>query len=198
MFKWIEAVLWNSRLAVLVAVIASVLVAMGVFYLATVDMVEVIEHLSHYSKEHGDAREKLREKVVSSIIQVIDGYLLAATMIIFALGLYELFIGKIELATESEHAENILLIRSLDDLKDRLAKMILLMLAIKFFEQSGRMNFQTPLDLLYLAVGVVLIAGSIVLTHIGHGKDAHGEDAHGKDAHAADGALPEKKEAAIT
>jgi len=193
MFKWIESVLWNSRLVVLVAVGASMLVALGVFYMATVDMVEVLEHLSHYTKERGEAREKLREKMVSGIIEVIDGYLLATTMIIFALGLYELFIGKIELATESEHAENILLIRSLDDLKDRLAKMILLMLAIKFFEQSGRMNFQTPLDLLYLAVGVILIAGSIVLTHIGH----HGPG-HGKDAHAAEEHPPATKEAAAS
>jgi len=169
MFKWVETILWNSRLAMIVAVFASMAVAMGAFYLATVDMVEVFQHLTHYTETHGEHRTKLREEVVSGIIEVIDGYLLAATMIIFALGLYELFINKIEAAVESEHAENILLIRSLDDLKDRLAKMILLMLAIKFFEQAGRMNFQSPLDLLYLAFGVILVAGSIVLTHIGHG-----------------------------
>lgn len=186
MFKWFETILWNSRLLVIVAVVASLLVAMGVFYLATIDTIEVFGHLGEYTQKHGAERVALREKVVSGIIEVIDGYLLAATMIIFALGLYELFIGKIELATESEHAENILLIRSLDDLKDRLAKMILLMLAIKFFEQSGRMNFQSPLDLLYLSVGVVLIAGSIALTHLGH----HG---HGKNEHGA----AEKKEPVV-
>jgi len=165
-----EKVLWNSRLAVLVAVVASLLVGLGMFYLATIDTWEVLSHLGHYTTLSQSERLKHREEMVAGIIEVIDGYLLAATMIIFALGLYELFIRKIEAATESGNAENVLLIRSLDDLKDRLAKMILLMLAIKFFQQTGKMEFKEPLQLLYLAFGTILIAGSIYLSH-GKGHD---------------------------
>jgi hypothetical protein len=49
-------------------------------------------------------------------------------MLIFALGLYELFVSRIEIAEGSEFAERRLLIRSLDDLKDHLAKVVLLKL----------------------------------------------------------------------
>jgi uncharacterized membrane protein YqhA len=85
-------------------------------------------------------------------------------MIIFALGLYELFVSKIEIAERSELASRLLLIRSVDDLKERLAKVVFLILIVRYFEFALDSTVNSPLDLLYLAVGIALVALSLYLT----------------------------------
>lgn len=106
------------------------------------------------------------------MVIVVDGYLLAVALLIFALGLYELFVNKIEIAEGSAFAERLLLIRTFDDLKDRLAKVVLLMLVVKFFQQALQTKYASALDLLYLALGILLVAGALWLSHrrvlIGH------------------------------
>ncbi|HEY5603587.1 MAG TPA: YqhA family protein [Gammaproteobacteria bacterium] len=77
------------------------------------------------------------------MVEIIDGYLLAAVLLIFALGLYELFISRIDVVNkDDEHgmASNVLIINSLDDLKTRLAKVILMILIVRFFENAISMN----------------------------------------------------------
>lgn len=162
-----ERLLWDSRLVVLGAVIASVLVAFGMFYVSTVDVFYLISHLSQYASPDFtlEQRGQLRAETVAQVVEVVDGYLLATIMLIFGLGLYELFVSKIEAAEGSEFASRVLLIRSLDDLKDRLAKVVLLILVVKFFEHALRMKFAAALDLLYLAIGILLISAAIYLSH---------------------------------
>ena len=52
--------------------------------------------------------------MVTTIIKVVDEYLIGAILIVFSLGLYELFVSKLEAAERSEAAPRLLLIRSLD------------------------------------------------------------------------------------
>ena len=162
-----EIVLWNSRLLMLIAVVASLAVALAMFYVTTVDIVSLVPHLSHYHdlSLSADARVQLRGTIVAHVVEVVDGYLLAAIMLIFALGLYELFVSRIDIAEGSEFAERLLLIRSLDDLKDRLAKVVLLILVVKFFEYALQLSIDTALDLLWLGLGIALVSGALVLSH---------------------------------
>lgn len=164
--RYFESLLWNSRLVVLVAVVASLVVSLAMFYVATVDVVALMGHLAHYHDLSlgPDARADLRGLVVAHVVEVVDGYLLAAIMLIFSLGLYELFVSRIEAAEGSEFASRLLLIRSLDDLKDRLAKVVLLILVVKFFEFALQLSFDRPLDLLYLALGIGLVAAAVALS----------------------------------
>lgn len=166
--KPFEQLLWGSRLIVLLAVIASLLVAFGMFFVSTVDVVGLVQHMAHYPFTYGEERAVLRSSIVAHVVEAVDGYLLAAIMLIFSLGLYELFVSRIDVAEGSEFAERVLLIRSLDDLKDRLAKVVLLILVVKFFEYALQLSFKTPLDLVYLASGTVLVAAALYLTK---GKD---------------------------
>jgi uncharacterized membrane protein YqhA len=106
---------------------------------------------------------------VAHVVEVVDGYLLAAIMLIFALGLYELFVSRIEIAEGSEFAERLLLIRSLDDLKDRLAKVVLLILVVKFFEYAIALRIDRALDLLWLGLSIALVSAALVL---GRGKSS--------------------------
>jgi len=75
----------------------------------------------------------MRATTVTHVVEIVDGYLLATILLIFSLGLYELFIGKIEKAEQSETSSSVLLIHRLDDLKNRLAKVILMILIVTVF-----------------------------------------------------------------
>lgn len=157
--RFFEGTLWRSRLVVVVAVIASVLVGIGVFYMTTVDTVIMLSHLAD------DARRAMRLSLVAEVVAIVDGYLLAAIMLILALGLYELFVNRIDESQGSEFASRLLLIRSFDDLKDRLARVVLLILIVKFFQQALRLKYEDTQDLLFLALGIVLIGAAIYLSH---------------------------------
>jgi len=165
-----EGFLWQSRFVVLFAVIASLFTALTMFFIATVDAYYMATHLIGYASPDLDtpARNALRAETITHVVEIIDGYLLASVLLIFALGLYELFISRIDVITnEEEHgtASNVLIINSLDDLKARLAKVILMILIVRFFENAISMNFEGPLDLLYLAGGIALIGLALYLSH---------------------------------
>jgi uncharacterized membrane protein YqhA len=114
-------------------------------------------------------RADLRGETVTHIVEVIDGFLLAAVLLIFSMGLYELFISKIDVAADSETSKNVLHIDTLDDLKNRLAKVILIILIVNFFEQVLKMQFETPQSLIYLSGGIALIGLALYLTHQSEG-----------------------------
>lgn len=123
--------------------------------------------LAHYASPGMDvvARASLREESITHIVEVIDGFLLASVLLIFAMDLYELFISKIDAAEDSKTSGNVLHISSLDDLKNRLAKVILMILIVNFFEQVLKMQFETPQSLIYLSGGIALIGLALYLTH---------------------------------
>jgi uncharacterized membrane protein YqhA len=174
-----EGALWETRFVVLFAVISSLAAAIAMFFMATVDAYFMVSHLWEYVSPDlaGEARAQMRSETVTHVVEIVDGYLLATVLLIFALGLYELFISKIERAEKSETASNVLIIHSLDDLKGRLAKVILMILIVKYFEHAVSMNFESPMDLLYLAGGIALIGLALRLTHEGSGL-VEGKEAH--------------------
>ena len=165
--RMFEKFLWNSRFVVLAAVIASLFSGLAMFYIATVDAFYMILHLVDYASPSLDieSRHALRGETITHVVEIVDGYLLATILLIFALGLYELFISPIKEAEGSETASSVLVIHSLDDLKNRLGKVILMILIVKFFEHAIAMKFKEPLDLVYLSAGIALIGLAIYLSH---------------------------------
>ena len=166
MEKMFETMLWNSRFVVIIAVLASLLAAFAMFYMATVDTYFMLTHLGDYvsSELVGEARGNFRAATITHVVEIIDGYLLATVLLIFSLGLYELFISKIDQAEASE-TQNVLAVSSLDDLKTRLGRVILMILIVNFFEHAISMEFHAPLDLLILAGGIALIGVTLYLSH---------------------------------
>jgi uncharacterized membrane protein YqhA len=197
--KWLETLfegsLWNSRFVILLAVIGSLLAGFAIFYMATVDVALLFWHAMHYADSGmaDEARKALHDSTVTHIVEVVDGYLLATVMLIFSLGLYELFISDIDQAHGSKASSKILVISSLDDLKSRLAKVIIMILIVTLFEQALNMKLTSPIDLLYLGGSIALIALALYLTHSAdHGEkdeldeetEAEGEAAaHKKEQH---------------
>lgn len=193
-----EGTLWNSRFVVMAAVIGSLVAGFAIFYMATVDVWNLVQHVVHY----GDAdmtevsRKALHDNTITHIVEVVDGYLLATVMLIFSLGIYELFISDIDQAHGSKSSSKILVINSLDDLKARLAKVILMIMIVTLFEQAINMHMATPLDLLYLGGSIALIALALYLSHAGggHSEDEHAEDEEHEDGgeHATEHAIEHK------
>jgi uncharacterized membrane protein YqhA len=163
-----ENMLWNSRLVVLTAVLASLLSAFGMFFMASVDAFYMLKHLLHYVDPELSmaARVQLRAETVTHVVEIVDGYLLATVLLIFGLGLYELFISKIEQAEMDEKASQVLFISSLDDLKGRLAKVVLMILIVRYFEHALGMKFETAMDLLLFAAGIALLGLALYLSHL--------------------------------
>ncbi len=163
--KLFEAALWNSRFVVIIAVVVSLITALAMFYLASVDAYFLVSHLGDYLSSDliGEARKDFRADTVTHVVEIIDGYLLATVLLIFSLGLYELFISKIDQA-ESSETSSVLVIHSLDELKTRLGRVILMILIVNFFEHAIRMDFHGPLDLLAFAGSIALIGLTMYLT----------------------------------
>lgn len=171
-----EKTLWNGRFVVVVAVIASMAAATAIFYMATVDVVYLVGHMLNYADPSmaGDIRKAMHDETITHVVEVVDGYLLATFMLIFALGMYELFVSDIDEARGSKTSSKILVIESLDDLKARLAKVILMILIVTLFEEALKMNLSTTLDLLYLGGAIALVGVALYFTHKAesHGKES--------------------------
>jgi uncharacterized membrane protein YqhA len=171
-----EGALWNSRFVILAAVIGSLVAGFVIFYMATVDVYFLLQHALHYATLTDDARKALHDSTVSHIVEVVDGYLLATVMLIFSLGLYELFISDIDQAHGSRASSKILVISNLDDLKGRLAKVILMIMIVTLFEEALNMKLGTPLDLIYMGGSITLIALALYFSHAAeHGSAKAGD-----------------------
>ncbi|HZP85824.1 MAG TPA: hypothetical protein VFB54_03325, partial [Burkholderiales bacterium] len=70
---------------------------------------------------------------------------------------------------------------TLDDLKNRLAKVILMILVVRLFEHAVKMRVNVLLDLVYLAAAIALVGLALYLTHVSEGHSAahsSGSDKH--------------------
>ncbi len=64
----VERALWSSRLMILVAVVFGVLLALGAFYLATVDVLYALRYFVQYADPSlaAEERKELRANAVTS------------------------------------------------------------------------------------------------------------------------------------
>ena len=68
------------------------------------------------------------------------------------------FISEPDEAKDSGQPTKLLVINSLDDLKSKLAKVILMILVVTFFEVSLSMPFVEAVDLVYFALGILMVS----------------------------------------
>jgi uncharacterized membrane protein YqhA len=155
--KLFEAAIWRSRLVIILAVIFGLLGAFVLFVVASLDIWGVAVY-TFKTIIAGAHPEDFHEDIVSGIIGAIDLYLIAVVLFIFAFGLYELFISEIDEAMEKENANKILAIHSLDQLKDKIAKVIVMVLVVSFFQKVLHTDFVTALDMLYFALSITALA----------------------------------------
>lgn len=163
-----EHVMWRGRLFIVVAVVALLIAWLMMLYITTVDVVHLFRYVWNYTGPVLDTAERdaLRLQIISMIIGVVDGYLIASALFLLAIGFYKQFVGNIEIIDNADIANRILDVRTFEDLKVRLARVIVLILIVKFLQQALRISYRSPEDLLYLGIGVVLIGGAVFLSHL--------------------------------
>jgi uncharacterized membrane protein YqhA len=162
-----ESFLWRLRYLVLIGVIGSFVTSIALFVVTSKAVLSLLVNGWRllFADELSQGSKFLTEAIVSDIVKIVDGYLLASAVMIFAFGLYELFISKLEVAHSTPGASRILAIDSLDDLKSSLGKVVLIVLAVAVLEQGLAVTVREPIDLVYLAGGVALLSIGLYLTH---------------------------------
>ncbi|MCH5247588.1 MAG: YqhA family protein [Muribaculaceae bacterium] len=156
-----ERLLYSSRYLSLIAVIGSLVSSVILFIQG---IVIIFKGLVEYFMNPTEKYEVLFEKLVSSV----DVFLFALALIIFGVGIYELFVTKIDPVEKNvDSRPSWLQTPTLDDLKSSLGKVILMVLIVSFFKHVLEISNEMwdPKALLYLAIGILLIAGALYLTH---------------------------------
>ncbi len=166
MEKFFENTLWSGRLFVLLAVVFGMVGAIALFIIASFDLWDMSKMVFNTYINHLHP-ENFHEEVVGFIIGAVDLYLIAVVMLIFSFGLYELFISELDPAKTSK-GSRILEVHSLDELKDKLAKVIIMVLIVNFFKKVLHTEFNGALEMLYFAVSIFMLAFALYFLHKGH------------------------------
>jgi len=164
-----ETILFNSRIIVILAVIGSLASSVLMFVHGTLQIYgAAVGFIKHPMPDHAaNAQDHLSIDLISSV----DSFLFATVLLIFAMGIYELFISKIDPASRTaESRPNWLEIHSLDDLKSAVGKVILMILIVRLFETAVKMTYTEPIHLLWLGLAVVFVSVALFLVHAGHSK----------------------------
>ena len=161
-----EGTLWRSRLISILAVIFGMVGSVALFFVASYDIVMITKKtfLFFFSDYHPD---NFHELLIGKIIGAVDLYLIAVVLLIFSFGIYELFVSEIDDAEKSEVGNKILSINSLDELKDKLGKVVIMVLIVGFFKRVINMNFETPMQMLYLSGSILMLALALYFMHKG-------------------------------
>jgi len=166
--KTFESSLWASRFMVILAVIFGLIGAVALFIVASFDVYDTAKYvISTYANHLHPAT--FHEDVVGGIIGAVDLYLIGVVMLLFSFGLYELFISDIDAAKDEEGEDNkILAIHSLDQLKDKISKVIVMVLVVSFFQKVGHTEYHGALEMLYFSLSITAVAvGLFFLNKVG-------------------------------
>lgn len=166
-----EKILWESKAIIILAVISSIIAALILTLTGTYDIFLVFREMLH-ALSNNNTYENFHKEAIAHIISAIDAYLISTVLLIFGFGLYELFISKIDYAEKDARASKILIIHSLDQLKEKLAKVIVMVLIVTFFKYAISFKYEEVLNLLYLSLGTLLIALSVYFLAKAHQEES--------------------------
>ena len=150
----LEKILWNFRYITVLAVLLSIISAFSLIVLGSWDIIQAV---IFYNPLFDDSISNNNE-LLFKIISAIDLFLIGIVLLIFGFGIYELFVSEIDFAN-AKFTESTLKIRDLDQLKNKIIKVIIIVLIVKFFEKVLKYseNFTTPMDLLYFGLSILSI-----------------------------------------
>ncbi|KAL8266867.1 hypothetical protein R6Q59_004211 [Mikania micrantha] len=157
-----EKVIYNCRFLALLAVMGSLI---GSFLCFIKGCAYVVASFQEYFVHHG--------RGIFQLVEAIDVYLLGTVMLVFGMGLYELFISNLDIAKARSEGvtarrSNLfglfvlqerpkwLEIKSVNELKTKLGHVIVMLLLIGLFEKSKKAAILTPTDLLCFSGSVLL------------------------------------------
>ena len=155
-----EMVIWNFRFFVLLPVVFGLLSAVKFFVIGTQDIWAGL----FLEFNMADPEGAVTNRIVSYIIGGIDYYLIGIVLLIFSFGIYELFISEID--AKFRRDVNLLQSESLEELKSKLVKVIVVALIVNLFKKTLGLDINNVTDVIYIALSILLIAASNYLLHL--------------------------------
>ena len=141
----LKTILENAKYAVILAVLSSLAASVSIFIWASIKMFVTIYHM------FADIVSPEASGTTAHAVAILDSFILAVILYIFAIALYELFIGELKLPEW-------LVIKDLDDLKKKLSSVIALMLAVTFLEHLAECEDAQGTLMFAVAIAVVIFA----------------------------------------
>jgi uncharacterized membrane protein YqhA len=138
-----------SRVSILIPVISSLLAGFTLLIYGAAQTFTTIGH----AVTVGHVSSKEAKMMILSFIEIIDLFLLATVLYITGLGLYELFIdNRIKVPAWLE-------IRNIDDLKGKLASVVVVILGVVFLGQA--VKWEAGKEILPFGISVALVIGTL-------------------------------------
>eukprot|EP00271_Cylindrocystis_brebissonii_P022861 TRINITY_DN8980_c0_g2_i1.p1 TRINITY_DN8980_c0_g2~~TRINITY_DN8980_c0_g2_i1.p1 ORF type:complete len:344 (+),score=57.64 TRINITY_DN8980_c0_g2_i1:141-1172(+) len=181
----IERMIFDCRFFTLMAVAGSMCGSFLCFMKGCLLVVEACQEYYHLCwKGFGTG------KVILLLVEAVDTYLIGTVMLIFGMGLYELFVSPIKLPLANAAAGSArravcnsnffglfilkerprwLEITSLDELKTKLGHVIVMILLVGMFEKSKKVHVASAAELLFFSLSVLMSSGCLYLLSKLHG-----------------------------
>jgi uncharacterized membrane protein YqhA len=146
--------LTSTRYLVIIAVLALLVTALAAFGWGILKTVDAIGLLFTHAAEGS--------VITIALIEVVDAFLVATAILIFALGLYELFISDLSLPDWIQ-------VHNLHDLKAKLGGVLVLVMAVKFLEKLA--EWKNAQETLFFALAIAVISAVLIAFNAFGGKD---------------------------
>lgn len=103
------------------------------------------------------------ESVVLPLVKALDAFLIGVILIIFSFGIYDFFISKLDPAEHAGIRPDWFKFESTGELKTKLIELVLVILAIQFFERmiANVDEFNEPIMYLIIPTGAAILAISL-------------------------------------
>lgn len=152
-----ESLIWKFRLITLVPVVMSLVGSISCFAIGTYAELSVLGKVLQGRFTHANST-----LLIGKVVGGIDYYLIGIALLIFGYGIYELVVSDIDPRQQekSELRRNLLNIDSLDSLKQKLTKVIIVALIVIAFKLMVSINVTTVGELLQFCGGVLMLAFS--------------------------------------
>ncbi|KAL9242615.1 hypothetical protein vseg_016601 [Gypsophila vaccaria] len=119
-------------------------------------------------------------KAIVMLVEALDVYLLGTVMLVFGMGIYELFVSDLDIAKSQpqllhQNRSNLfglftllerpkwLEIKSVNALKTKVGHVIVMLLLIGLFDKSKKAAINTPTDLVCFSASVLLCSGGLYM-----------------------------------
>lgn len=147
-----KIVLEKSKYLIVIAVVFSLAASVAAFLWGAMKTASVLIHLATTAGKTPLA--------AIDLIGLMDTFLIATALFIFAVGLYELFIEDITLPQW-------LVVHDLHDPKAKLSSVIILVLAVTFLEHL--VEWKDPQGTFYFGLAVAVVSGALIaFSYFGH------------------------------
>lgn len=164
-----EAALWKFRLIAVLPVLMTAITSLTTFVLGIKETLHSIKLVFlALDKENASVTDVLGEFVGG-----VDLYLVGIALLIFSYGTYELLISDVSPGRTGDENQfkGVLDVKSLDDLKEKLVKVLIVALLVVAFKSMIALPIPDNLSLLYYSLTLLLLTFSaFLLSKLGHAK----------------------------